>query len=369
MPKRSDPPTTVSPVTAPKGVEPADQPMILNNQLYADLAAIKAALGIGATDQIAGSNIDHLISEFFNEGTAEHKKSSIGTLRTRLKTVSRFMGSTVAKDLTHVRCNEFIADLVTQAGVTRTTAVVYLVSLNAVLNWAVDQGKLRFNPLQGYKLTRKHANRERLFTDDEIDAFLRAALRLNARQIHAVISIMRWSGVRPNEIRLSARSSLDPRTGLLVVTEEIAKTNKERVVAILPDAMASLRQLPDSKWLIPAKDVSKPMPMSTLMAQWERVVDVSGVEWQPATKRPELYSMRHTLATRLALEHGYGAFELMAAMGWESVSMAARYVRPGAKHALEMASRIQARPVKAVGKLLPMTPDVSVSKVTYGKNK
>ena len=45
---------------------------------------------------------------------------------------------------------------------------------------------------------------------------------------------------------------------------------------------------------------------------------------------------------------------LCAAMGWSDPSMAKKYVRPGAKHALEMAARIQARPVRVVGRMLPM---------------
>lgn len=352
MPKRKQPATTVSPVTDPKGVGQVDQSMIDARLLFADMAAIKAALGI-SNDQSAGSKIDHLIAEYSDAEALEHKEGGWKTIACRLRHLVRLIGALVASNITFEVADQYLDDRV-EEGVTRTTAGQELVTLSAVLTWAVRRRKLSFNPLTGYQFKLKHGTRDRLYTDDEVDALLSACLRTESVEMHSIISIMRWTGVRPKEIYTSRRSSLDFKTGLLTVTEEVAKTSVERVAAILPDALASIRLLPDSMWLIPSyKDPSKHIPKETLTGQWHRVVDVSCINWENG-KRPILYSMRHTLATKLALEYGYGVFELMAAMGWTDPGMAKKYVKPGAKHALDMAARIQAKPVGPVGKPLPL---------------
>lgn len=352
MTKRTSPTKTVSPVTDSDGVEQIDPTVIAARQLFERLAALEARAGI-SNEQGVGPRIDALIAEHAIAEQAEHKEGGWKTIACRLRHVSRLIGATLTTAITFEVADRYLDDRV-EEGVTRTTAGQELVSLSAVLTWGVRRRKLNFNPLTGYQYKLRHGTRDRLYTDDEIDALLSACLRTESVEMHAIVSVMRWSGVRPKEIYTSRRSALDFKTGLLTITAEVSKTGVERVAAILPDALASLRLLPDSLWLVPSyKDPSKHIPKETLTGQWHRVVDVSCIAWEDG-KRPILYSLRHTLATKLALEYSYGVFELCAAMGWTDPGMAKKYVKPGAKHALDMAARIQARPAKAVGRVLSL---------------
>lgn len=362
LPKRTKKGDTSAPPN-----EPSETPMNLAQLSDERLARIEVALGI-YVDQPAGSQIDQLIQEYLVSVGPDRKHGGWRSTVSRLKNVSRHLGSFIGRDLNHDHADDFLEKRITE-GVARSTAAQDIQALGAVFSWAVDRRKMRFNPLSDFKPRAKSGTRDRLYSDSEVDAFLDASRRLGSEEVYALVTIMRWTGLRPLEILTSRRESLDFSTGLLTVTAEVAKTGVERAAAILPDGLAALRQMRPSPWLIPAiRNTANPYPQTTLFLAWKKVVDVSKVLWVRG-KKPELYSMRHTLATKLALDFNYGIFELCAAMGWTSVDTAKKYVKPGARHALEMAEKLQRRPAHIVGKVLSLRPIVSDGGVTSVQKK
>lgn len=309
-------------------------------QFFNRLASIEARLGMRTAEPLA-PKVGAIIGDYSAYKQPKCRGKGWEVTRCRLVAADRHLGDVIVTDLNYEAADRFIADRIA-AGVSRGTAGQDLQMLSSAINWAVKRGKVPYNPLAGYEYDLQHGTRERLFTDAEIDRLIDAAKRIECQQVVAVIEIMRWSGVRPREILKSRRESLDFKTGLLTVTADVAKTGVERFSALMPRAVEAIRSLPVSEWLIPAwTSPKKPQPYSSFNYKWNDTVDVAGIAPNKDGSRAICYGLRHTLATRLALEYGFSAFELMSHMGWSDISMAKRYVKPGATHALAMATRLQ----------------------------
>lgn len=169
----------------------------------------------------------------------------------------------------------------------------------------------------------------------------------------------------------------------LCVDESIAKTGVERFCAVWPDALDALRELPQTgEFMFPSpRNPRKPVSYASINRQWNWIVDVAGIAPNEDGTRAELYALRGTLATRLALEEGYEITQLMLAMGWSNPLQARAYVRTGARQVGEMAARLQAaqnarkapksmRPMASVASLHgDFVTDIGATKLTIRNKK
>lgn len=295
--------------------------------------------------------VAEVIAIYSDARQEKHRPGGWKSIQTRLRSVVRSWGSIPVIDLTHDHADGYIRERIA-SGVARSTAAQELQTLVTAVNVAVKRRKFPYNPLAGYEFDVKKSERDRIYTMAEIDALADGARRGGVMEVHAFILVMKRTGIRPLELLQTEWDNVDLETGAVWVPDDVAKTGVGRACAVWPEALAALQELPRVNGYLFASPRRKADHASyaTINRQWHKAVDVSGIALNEDGSRPELYSLRHTLATRLALEEGYETAQLMAAMGWTNPLQARAYVRPGMRQAIESAAKLQAKE-QARGKL------------------
>jgi len=303
------------------------------------LTQVAALLG-----NVEGSSFSasKLVADYLAHKQGRVRDSSMRAVASRLRSVVRHLGDAQAIQVSHDAADEYL-DKREGEGVSRGTAAQEITALGTALTWAVRRRKLPYSPLAGWESGARQGTRDRVYTDAEIDGVLRVAKLLGDTRTFAVVSVMRWTGIRPIELLRSRKRDLDA-FGVLHVPDDVAKTGVARDCVLQPEAVAALAQVPSrgSAFLLESpRDTGKHASLSSLEQGWRKCAEASGLASNDDGSPPLLYSMRHTLATKLALEKGYGEFELCQAMGWADVGMARKYVRGTRKHLLKQAERLR----------------------------
>lgn len=111
----------------------------------------------------------------------------------------------------------------------------WLSTLHVFYRWGVDQGRLEVDPTVKVPRPRMRRSLPRPVSD----ADLQMSLRLADPMMHAWLSLMALAGLRCAEVgRLRSEDLLADRTRLRV----IGKGDKERIVPLHPDALASVER-------------------------------------------------------------------------------------------------------------------------------
>jgi len=238
-----------------------------------------------------------------------------------------------------------VAARINHDGVSRSTAGQDLLALSSALKWAVRRRLIPYNSLVGYEFDLQKTTRDRVFTEPEIRAMLSAANRLGHVQIFAVVAVMHWSAIRPKELVKTQYRNVDFAQGWIRVTPAVDKMERGRIATLMPEGAAALRELPrkGTDWLFESSRApNRPFSYATLNRQWHNVVDVAGLAPNDDGKCAELYSMRHTLATKLAIDYNLGPYELCAYMGWKNVAQAMTYVKAQERQLVATSAKLQA---------------------------
>ena len=300
----------------------------------------------------------------------KQKKGGRATVQSKLRAVSRILGKKEVLDLSHDVLDEYMRER--QETVSESTAGQELIILAGVMKVAMKRGRIPYSPLHGYEITLNGRKRSRVYTDEEIDALLDAAVRCKKPAIYAVISVMRETGIRPLELITTRKADFDWATGSLYIRREVAKTGLARWCVVWPAGIEALKAIskPDSPWLFPplrGKANKGPMGKTTLNAHWLTIRDVAMTAPDADGTPAELYSLRGTLATRLGLNEGYEITRLMAAMGWTNPKQAEDYVRTGERQMQEEAAKRQAADIAR--KLTQKRPPATVTNISSVRKK
>jgi integrase len=171
--------------------------------------------------------------------------------------------------------------LTTPSEAIKTHAVV-----SAFMNWAQRRQFITRNPLAGMPLPARPVSRDRVLTDTELAAILKAALRIISTPYGALIMILAHTGLRKTEAHTLRRSNITRDT--ITIPKEIAKYHTELVLPntingylasipntgdrLFPDKIdwqAAKRQFDDRcgvrDWIL--HDFRR--TLSTKMAEWE----------------------------------------------------------------------------------------------------
>src|SRR5262249_39255807 len=164
--------------------------------------------------------------------------------------------------------------------------------------------------------------RDRVLSPQEESLYLNAALPL----LHAVSIVLFDTGVRPEEchrIRWENITWINGRHGTVRIMHGKSKAAK-RILPMTPRVRQILEARwigagqPEDGWVWPAPTQCGHINHDSLKRQHRKALRMSQV-------RPfEVYSIRHTFATRLAAH--VDAWTLMRIMGWSSIAIAMRYV-------------------------------------------
>lgn len=334
------------------------------------LAAIAAILNPGAA--LPSPTVAELCEKYLSFKATRSRPHGFRSTKARLRAVVALLGDKPATKLTHDDADTFIATrkacgLPASAavdprvggrkrqakGVSQCTAASEIQALITVLRWAQRRRLVTDNPLSGLEIVLDKGKRERTFSREEIAAILDAAKRLGLGEVYAVTSVMAGSGIRPKELLSTRIENVDLAKRLINVPAAIAKTGKARQVALLPEGAAAMAKLIGKRREGPVFRQA----YTTFNGHWRKCVDFAGIAKNKNGTRAQTYSLRHTLATRLAIELGFGPFELCAAMGWSNPAQAATYVKTQETALLSSATKLQ-----AANEAAPLAPRPRVRK-------
>lgn len=173
----------------------------------------------------------------------ERQRKAPATRRHRsykLKRLIQCCGWTCLADIRPDAVTRHLAELSRQ-GRAASTANAYRDTLNAFLEWCVDQEWLRENPIRRVRRSEGGKDRpfmRRAYTVEELRSLLAVADRHRDLYLTAALS-----GLRSKELRLIERRDIDLTARVWRIRAEVDKGARSWVVPILPDLQPVLERL------------------------------------------------------------------------------------------------------------------------------
>lgn len=311
--------------------DPAPTP----EEIEAALRVLRAAAEGHVRPPAVALTVVKAIEIYLEARASKCRPAGMASQRARLKRICAWLGpDRLANSLSPADVDEFVGAVV-EEGRSEGYAGQCVRALNTALELCVRRRLIVENPIRGFELAAAKVRRDRVFTPCEIAAMLDAARRMGLVEIFAMISILKDSGVRPGELRKLRATDVDFGAGVIRVPSKVAKTGRARSVALLPDGAVALRTLSRRSrtgFLFESDRVDAPISYSVLWAQWVRVIEFVPIRPNTDGSRPLLYSLRHTLATKLGMDLGWSPHQIATWMGWENAGQAATYVRAQDEH-------------------------------------
>ncbi len=231
---------------------------------------------------------------------------------------------------------------VTQKDVERMLAPLAPIIANRVLALAskffrcCEDWELRpqnSNPARGIEKAVEEP-RDRTLSADELGALGRALSELDENEAAILaIRLAALTGLRIGEVRSMRWEDINLQSGQVV----LPKTKTGRRVHTLPAAavnlLADTKQL--SAWVIPGRDIDKPLDLRWIRRVFERTCRAAGIEGA------RLHDLRRTVMTQAA-SMGVGAHLLRDMLGHKTTAMADRYIRNAGQPLTELRERVGA---------------------------
>ncbi|MGB7087499.1 MAG: tyrosine-type recombinase/integrase [Phormidesmis sp.] len=268
-----------------------------------------------------------------------------GTLKAYESTLMPFLavyGSWPVELLERSEVVEYLQDLTHLAYTTRRK---YQATVQALFNFAVEQGYLKANPIARLKQPRPDPQKGEQTSDDTIRYLsqsqlttLYRAVELDAR-MKAIISLLHRSGARISEVLQLDLDDIDFEEQRFQV---LGKGNKQRWCFFSQDTATALAEYirdgryPRSAALFTAQ---QPISIETTRISYRRIHQCweSLIAPYPDLKGARLHDLRHTFATeRVGL---MGIEELRALMGHESILTTLRYQKVTSRRAAAVAKK------------------------------
>jgi integrase len=172
----------------------------------------------------------------------------------------------------------------------------YLDSINALLNWMVQNGRIGSSPLRQVKKVQFYAVRKRrAFSADEVRALLEVA---GESRIGYLLAI--HTGLRRGELKELRWGNIDleAEAPFLRLDGEFTKNKSDAYIPLHPEIIGALRAIR------PAGAISSDHVLVNKMlpSMWKMKSDLkrAGIVFEQDGRRLDFHSLRHTLATNLA---------------------------------------------------------------------
>ena len=229
-----------------------------------------------------------------------------------------------------------------------STANRYVAFLGRVIKKAKSWKWTYINPVDEIEAFPEGRPRERVVKAGELVSLLAACDKLAkvspegspARQLRTFLLCLYETACRKSEIRFlrwedvdlaawERRKDLGKGMGLALLYGSDTKNQQPREVVLLPSVVKMLEQhrakfeRKEQPWVFPGRSRFKPAQFDPYFAEARAEAGIG------PDRRGEplvIHSLRHSAATEMG-NAGATQFEIMAAGGWESPSMVARYVK------------------------------------------
>ncbi len=218
----------------------------------------------------------------------------------------------------------------------------------ALMNWALDSGRISANPLQRLKQLRDKPNRETEITH-EGEA---AALALMDRMMQAFFLVAIDSAMRRDEIRLLEWREIDWSTKKIRIPASKTKARRERIGRLTTRAALAIKTLPrvpGSPYVFANPETKEPWSQSYIWLRWRTAAD--GAKLKPAAcdDSVRLHDARASAASRL-VRAGATMPAIQQILGHAHLSTTARYVRVQGKDVDEAHALLEAHIILAAAR-------------------
>ncbi|TGZ35330.1 putative defective protein IntQ [Photobacterium damselae subsp. damselae] len=362
------------------------------------LAAIKHEIAIGSFDYAAhfpksrniiinkhqkGKNarIDWLADQFMEHKGVDVRMSTLNKYRRIFASILPLYGChRVSKTLSKTTISKWRRDIV--KGKTARSANSYLSCLSVFLKWLYDEGYIQEN-LSSIKRIKQPNMDPDPFSLDEYNIAINACAH---EQHKNMITVLAYTGIRIGEMCGLAWQDIDLENGTMKISRSVnsrngqyiktTKTDKERIVFLLPPALSALRsqfgftghisaepyhiELSDKTTIV--HDLSfvftpsitraakrKYCGESFVSAFWSRLCQQSGIRHRRA------YQWRHTYASWM-LTAGVNPSYLASQMGHANFQMIANVYAKWMPSSSQSEHERAIEQLKKMGQIAPLLP-------------
>lgn len=197
--------------------------------------------------------------------------------------------------------------------------------VTALFNWMVKQETIPKNPITANDLKKRpDEGNIKPVSVEELRRFMRSLDKQSYTDLrsYTIILVMMDCGVRTKELLTLRESDYNAAEGTLRVSKVVAKTRRERVLYLSPQAIRAINAFIQVKpeewedWLFPNYE-GKQLTTTHLDKAFSNSCKKCGVKFTP-------YQLRHSFAA-LYLKSGGDLFTLQKQMGHSDLRMTKRY--------------------------------------------
>jgi integrase/recombinase XerC/integrase/recombinase XerD len=268
--------------------------------------------------------LQNAIDEFLIEQQIRgNSKKTLRYYRQSLGYFADFAGDISIAELNTAFCKQYYLHL-TRKSITTTTIQTYIRALRAFLTYSFNEGNIKVNIPEKFRLPKAQKKVVDVLTDDEIQRIFACfdVHTLTGARNYAICALMLDSGLRLNEVVTLESGGVHITEGYAIVN---GKGNKQRVV---PLGLHTKRALIRYASKLPVCSVAThldekgqliPLTAAAVASLFRRLKSRAKIP----RLRPHL--MRHTFATRY-LQAGGDIYSLQQILGHASLEMVRRYV-------------------------------------------
>ncbi|MFO0847868.1 MAG: tyrosine-type recombinase/integrase [Gemmataceae bacterium] len=205
-------------------------------------------------------SLRHLVGLYLDEAKATKGAETYQVQRRYLVGFCEFVGNKKAPDVRVPHVKDWLAAHLKWGPSTRALAISTLIAL---FNWAVTEQRLAASPIKGVKRG-KFKRREQIIPPDHRAKIFAAC----GPELKDFLTLCSLTGARPfSELGRLTAEKVDFANGLIPLPEHktAKKTNRPRIIVLVPEALAILRRLAD-------KHPTGLLLRSPKIGQWRRQV-------------------------------------------------------------------------------------------------
>jgi integrase len=213
------------------------------------------------------------------------------------------------------------------------TVALHLISLKTMINWAVESGRLPYNPLDRAKANAK-SKREIAPTEAQISLLLSQA---DLRMRYVILAACD-AGMRRDELRLCERAWVDRKAKQIKLDAKVCKLRKGRVVPAttrLLDAIAAIPEHVRLPWILTNPVTEAAYSDSLLDRNFRDLADSVGLIGV------RIHDLRHACATHM-VARGIRLTRVQKILGHERLETTFRYVNDQAEDLSEVIAVFEA---------------------------
>lgn len=180
-----------------------------------------------------------------------------------------------------------------------TTRNLQLRRIKAMLNWAIDDGRIYDSPFRRVKMEPARSKRETEISEEDEARIVGTA----PLHVSVLIRVAMGSGMRHDEVRLLRWEQIDFATQTLTLLWDENKGRKPATVNLTQDAIAALRLMrpvPGNPYVFASKrKAGEALSYQHFWTHFRETVDGLGVKAAPGDRRVHAHDTRHSVASRL----------------------------------------------------------------------